>query len=62
MEEASQRFNRINANVVTSEVHRSSPTMQRLHMLLGNEQMTAVCDVACGAGHLSLSFARRAGG
>lgn len=60
METASERFGKISANFVTSEVHRSSPTIARLHELLASETLDSVCDVACGAGHLALSFAERA--
>jgi ubiquinone/menaquinone biosynthesis C-methylase UbiE len=60
MQSSSERFNRIASNFVTSEVHRSSPTIARLHELLANCAVDAVCDVACGAGHLGLSFAGKA--
>jgi ubiquinone/menaquinone biosynthesis C-methylase UbiE len=59
--EAAQRFDGLAANFATSEVHRSSPTMTRLHELLSLPPAPAVCDVACGAGHLGLSFAPAAG-
>jgi len=58
---APARFDRIAANFATSEVHRTSPTMHHLHALLDLPPGAAVCDVACGAGHLALSFAERAG-
>ncbi|MFD7707378.1 class I SAM-dependent methyltransferase [Streptomyces sp. NPDC059785] len=54
---SSRRFDRIAENFATSEVHRSSPTMEALHETLGPQTGSAVCDVACGAGHLALSFA-----
>ncbi|MHB9854595.1 class I SAM-dependent methyltransferase [Streptomyces krungchingensis] len=54
---SSQRFDKIAENFATSEVHRSSPTMEALHETLGPQTGRAVCDVACGAGHLGLSFA-----
>ncbi|MGW7608704.1 class I SAM-dependent methyltransferase [Streptomyces sp. NPDC054766] len=54
---SSQRFDKIAENFATSEVHRSSPTMEALHETLGPQTGSAVCDVACGAGHLALSFA-----
>jgi ubiquinone/menaquinone biosynthesis C-methylase UbiE len=54
---SSRRFDRIAANFATSEVHRSSPTMEALHETLGPQTGRAICDVACGAGHLALSFA-----
>jgi SAM-dependent methyltransferase len=50
------RFDRLAENFATSEVHRSSPTIQRLHALLDFTEPFSVCDVACGAGHLALSF------
>ncbi|WP_406472008.1 methyltransferase domain-containing protein [Streptomyces sp. NBC_01615] len=54
---SSQRFDKIAENFATSEVHRSSPTMEALHETLGPQTGSAICDVACGAGHLALSFA-----
>ncbi|WP_282701299.1 class I SAM-dependent methyltransferase [Streptomyces sp. CC219B] len=54
---SSRRFNKIADNFATSEVHRSSPTMEALHETLGPQTGSAICDVACGAGHLALSFA-----
>ncbi len=57
---SSERFDRITSNFVTSEVHRSSPTIARLHELLAGRAIGAVLDVACGAGHLGLSFAGKA--
>lgn len=53
----SQRFNRISANYAASEIHRDSPTIARLHEFLSGMLVHAVCDVACGAGCLGLSFA-----
>jgi ubiquinone/menaquinone biosynthesis C-methylase UbiE len=53
---ASERFDRIASNYVTSEVHRSSPTITRALELLGSARRAAVCDVACGAGHFALAF------
>lgn len=60
MQPSSERFNQITSNFVTGEVHRSSPTMARLHELLADYAVDTVCDVACGAGHLGLSFAGKA--
>jgi SAM-dependent methyltransferase len=40
-----------------SEVHANSPTIRRLHELIAPERLGAICDVACGPGHLALSFA-----
>ncbi|MFI1564787.1 class I SAM-dependent methyltransferase [Streptomyces sp. NPDC020490] len=54
---SSRRFDKIAGNFATSEVHRSSPTMEALHETLGSQTGSAICDVACGAGHLALSFA-----
>ncbi|CCK26390.1 Methyltransferase type 11 [Streptomyces davaonensis JCM 4913] len=54
---SSRRFDKIANNFATSEVHRSSPTMAALHETLGPQTGSAICDVACGAGHLALSFA-----
>ena len=58
---AAERFDRIAANYATSEVHRNSPPIALLHQLLGETTGLAFCDIACGAGHLALSFAERAG-
>lgn len=38
-----------------------SPTIRLLHQLINLEPGTSVCDVACGTGHLALSFAGCAG-
>ncbi|HSB45937.1 MAG TPA: methyltransferase domain-containing protein [Nitrospira sp.] len=57
---ASERFNKIASNFVTSEVHANSPTIQKLHGLLDLPANATVCDVACGAGHLALSFGGKA--
>jgi SAM-dependent methyltransferase len=54
---SSQRFDKIASNFATSEVHRSSPTIDALHETLGPQTGQELCDVACGAGHLALSFA-----
>ena len=53
---SSQRFNSIASNYATSEAHISSPTLTRLHALL--PRIESVCDVASGAGHTGLSFAK----
>lgn len=58
--QANERFNKITANYVTSEVHSMSPSIQRLHVLVAGLAIESVCDVACGAGHLALSFAGKA--
>lgn len=57
---SSERFNKIASNFVTSEVHANSPTIQKLHGLLTLPPKISVCDVACGAGHLALSFGGKA--
>jgi SAM-dependent methyltransferase len=57
---SSQRFDTIAFNYVTSEVHGVSPTIARLHEVLGDERFESVLDVACGAGHFGLSFSGRA--
>ncbi|SHM25532.1 class I SAM-dependent methyltransferase [Actinacidiphila paucisporea] len=53
---SAERFSTIARNYATSEVHRSSPTMRMLHELLGPQEGARMLDVACGAGHLGLSF------
>jgi ubiquinone/menaquinone biosynthesis C-methylase UbiE len=57
---SSQRFDKIATNFATSEVHMMSPTIKRLHELLQGETTDSVCDIACGAGHLALSFSGKA--
>ena len=52
---SSQRFNALASGYACSEVHKGSPTLDRLHALL--PQVDSVCDVACGAGHTGLGFA-----
>lgn len=59
--DSSQRFDAIAANYAASEVHAASPTIRKVHELLGSEFFPIICDVACGAGHLGLSFAGKAG-
>ncbi|MBD2099952.1 class I SAM-dependent methyltransferase [Leptolyngbya sp. FACHB-261] len=53
---SSQRFDALAVNYAVSEVHTSSPTLARLHALL--PRVESVCDVASGAGHTGLGFAR----
>lgn len=53
---SSQRFDALAAGYAASEVHRASPTVDRLHALLP-PRLDAVCDVASGAGHTGLSLA-----
>ncbi len=60
-DESRNRFDRIAENYATSEVHSMSPTIRLLYQLLNLEAGASVCDVACGAGHLALSFATGAG-
>ena len=59
--ESRERFDKIADNYATSEVHSMSPTIRLLHQLVNLETGASVCDVACGAGHLALSFATCAG-
>jgi SAM-dependent methyltransferase len=57
---SSQRFDKIADNFATGDtgdLHRSSPTTDALRETLGPQTGKAICDVACGAGHLALSFA-----
>ncbi|MFO0876263.1 MAG: class I SAM-dependent methyltransferase [Gemmataceae bacterium] len=53
-----QRFNSLAGNYRTSEVHRASPTVERLREIVPT--VAAVCDVASGAGHTALAFADKA--
>jgi ubiquinone/menaquinone biosynthesis C-methylase UbiE len=57
---APEHFDAIAGQYATSEVHANSPTIRRLHELLGPKRTASVCDVACGPGHLALSFAGKA--
>ena len=57
---APEHFNAIAGRYAASEVHAASPTIQRLHELLGPGQLDTVCEIACGPGYLALSFAGRA--
>ena len=57
---APEHFNAIAGQYAASEVHASSPTIRRLHELLASTRLESVCDVACGPGHLALSFAGQA--
>ncbi|MBR8833486.1 MAG: methyltransferase domain-containing protein [Stigonema ocellatum SAG 48.90 = DSM 106950] len=57
---ASERFGKIASNYASSEVHRMSPSIQHLHDVLPLSDDITLCDVACGAGHVALSFAERA--
>ena len=59
--ESRDRFDKIAENYATSEVHSTSPTIRLLHQLVNLETGASVCDVACGTGHLALSFATCAG-
>jgi ubiquinone/menaquinone biosynthesis C-methylase UbiE len=60
MSDSSKRFDNITANFVTSEVHRSSPTISRLLELTDKLSIESVCDIGCGAGYLGLSFVGKA--
>lgn len=57
---APKHFDAIAGQYATSEVHANSPTIRRLHELLRRHPPASVCDVACGPGHLALSFAGKA--
>lgn len=57
---ATQRFDKLASNFATSEVHSYSQSMKRLHELLDLPAGASVVDIACGAGHLALSFGGRA--
>ncbi|HTQ51662.1 MAG TPA: class I SAM-dependent methyltransferase [Candidatus Acidoferrales bacterium] len=57
---APDHFNAIAGQYAASEVHANSPTIRRLHELLASKKLDSVCDVACGPGHLALSFAGKA--
>ena len=59
--ESRERFDKIADNYATSEVHSMSPTIRLLYQLVNLETGASVCDIACGAGHLALSFATCAG-
>ena len=56
---APEHFNAIAGQYAASEVHANSPTIRRLHALLTLTPTGSVCDVACGPGHLALSFVGR---
>lgn len=60
MTSAPEHFNAIAGQYAASEVHANSPTIRRLHELLASTRLDTVCDVACGPGHLALSFAGKA--
>ena len=51
---SSNRFDSIASNYKASEVHRGSPTLDRLRAIVPRPR--AVCDVASGAGHAGLAF------
>jgi SAM-dependent methyltransferase len=55
--ESARRFDAHAANYATSDLHKDSPSIRRLHEILCIRKGASVCDVACGAGHLGLSFA-----
>ncbi|MGA2246226.1 MAG: class I SAM-dependent methyltransferase [Verrucomicrobiota bacterium] len=57
---APEHFDAIAGQYAGSEVHADSPTIRRLHELLSRQPPTSLCDVACGPGHLALSFAGQA--
>lgn len=53
-----QRFNALAGGYADSEVHTGSPTLDRLHALLPH--VDSICDLASGAGHTGLGFAKTA--
>ena len=55
------RFDGHAANYAASELHQDSPSIRRLHALVDLPPRASLCDVACGTGHLGLSFAGRVG-
>ncbi len=57
---APEHFDAIAGQYAASEVHVNSPTIRRLHEVLEPMRPDSVCDVACGPGHLALSFAGKA--
>ena len=59
-ESAPEHFNAVASRYAASEVHAHSPTILRLHELLAPKRLDSICDVACGPGHLALSFSDRA--
>lgn len=59
--ESRERFDKIAENYAASEVHSMSPSITLLHRIVNPETGSSVCDVACGAGHMALSFAASAG-
>jgi ubiquinone/menaquinone biosynthesis C-methylase UbiE len=58
--ESVARFDRMATNFLNSEVHQWSPSMELLHAKVGELSQLDVCDIACGAGHLAVSFAGKA--
>jgi ubiquinone/menaquinone biosynthesis C-methylase UbiE len=54
---APEHFNDVASQYAASEVHANSPSIRRLHELIAPKKLAAICDVACGPGHLALSFA-----
>jgi ubiquinone/menaquinone biosynthesis C-methylase UbiE len=57
--ESAERFDAMASNFLSSEVHRSSPTIRLLHERTAGLDVASVCDVGCGAGHTGASFAGR---
>ena len=57
---APEHFNTVAERYAASEVHAGSPTIRQLHELLAAKPQHSVCDLACGPGHLALSFAGKA--
>ncbi len=54
---SSRRFDTIVGDFATSEVRLPSPAVEVLQEALGPQTGSTICDVACGAGDLALSFA-----
>ncbi len=62
--DSARRFDGNAARYASSELHRSSPSLQRLNEILRSHEDwlpadASLCDVACGTGNLALSFADR---
>ncbi len=57
---APKHFDAVAGQYAASEVHANSPTIRRLHQLLPPKLTNAVSDIACGPGHMALSFAGNA--
>lgn len=58
-ENTAQRFNQLATNFLTSPIHQRSPTIEKLLEWTREENIKSICDIACGPGHLALSFHKR---